>query len=160
MALSGNGIKVDLKGDKEIKRLLDTLPSRVIKKGMRAAQMKAARPMLASAKSRVAKRSGLLRRSLKIKQKTYASGKVITIIGPDRGVSAAVSHPKGGTKPKTAIPANYSHLVEKGHSGKRPAPPHRFLKPAYDENVAKGNDAMRQTLLDTLYREADKLKGK
>lgn len=32
--------------------------------------------------------------------------------------------------------APHSHLVEYGHGGPRPAPPHPFLRPALDKNIS------------------------
>lgn len=147
---SGNKIKIDLRGEKELQKLLSTLPSRVIKKGMRKAQSKAATPILGSWKTRAANDTGLYRRSLKRKQKTYANGRVITVLGPDRNVTGATA------SGKKKVPANYSHLVEDGHGGPHPAPPHSAAKPAYSENKDKSIEIMKSTLLETLYNEARK----
>lgn len=144
-----NDIKITIKGDKEIIAKFKTLPARVQKKGMRKAQSKAATPIMASWKQRAAKDTGVYRRSIKRKQKTYASGKIVTLIGPDRGVTGT----KNG---KLTRPANYSHLVEKGHGGPKPAPPHKAAEPAYRENVEKSKDIMNQSLWETIRDEAKK----
>lgn len=152
--MSKSDIKIDLRGDKELKHLLETLPSRVAKKGLRKALNLASTPMLKDAKSKARRDTGLLRRSLKKKIKTYSSGVVVCLIGPDRNV---VETDENGKRKR---PANYSHLIEKGHKGKRPAPAYPFLRPAYVANQHGSLAIAKRVLLETLKAEAAKLKGK
>ena len=46
--------------------------------------------------------------------------------------------------------APHAHLVEYGHGGPRPAPPHPFVRPAYDRNVDEAWRIIRQTLEEEL----------
>ena len=40
--------------------------------------------------------------------------------------------------------APHSHLVEYGHGGPRPAPPHPFLRPALDKNINAARKQLEQ----------------
>jgi len=46
--------------------------------------------------------------------------------------------------------APHAHLVEHGHGGPHPAPPHPFLRPAFDEAKDEGYALMRDTLADEM----------
>ena len=47
---------------------------------------------------------------------------------PEKTTSAAVAY--AGIRPRKAP---HAHLVEFGHAGPHPAPPHPFVRPAWDE---------------------------
>lgn len=55
-------------------------------------------------------------------------------------------------------PAKYAHLVEFGHGGPRPAPPHPFMRPAFAAKVNAAKRAFTKQFTIGLYREAKKMK--
>jgi len=86
------------------------------------------------------KRTGLLEQSMTTKVVVdEARGKVYGIVGPDVAV-------QGQRGTKRHVPANIAHLVEFGHAGPAPAPPHPFLRPAFDETKAAAMAAIRGEL--------------
>ena len=143
--------KIDavLDGERELGRLLRELP-KAARKGLRGAMNAAATPISKAAKKNAPRESGLLKRSIGKRVKTYSSGTVAAVIGARREVS-------GEYKGKKRVPANYAHLVEQGHGGPRPAQAHEFLKPAFDANVEKAIDIASDKLRDVVEREARKL---
>lgn len=48
--------------------------------------------------------------------------------------------------------AYYANAVEYGHGGPAPAPPHPFIRPAYDTTVDEAYDLIRESLRETLDR--------
>ena len=46
--------------------------------------------------------------------------------------------------------APHAHLVEYGHGGPAPAPPHPFIRPSFDKKVDEAYDAMADVLEDAL----------
>lgn len=114
-----------LVGEKRMAKLLDSIPSKMKRKELRKVMSKASTPILKRARALVPVRSGLLKKSLGKKVKTYKSGTVAVIIGARRQYVGIVNN-------KKHVPANIAHLVEGGHGGPRPAKPHPFLFPAYN----------------------------
>jgi len=82
--------------------------------------------------------SGKLRGSIKVGsvKKRRGSGTRITI-----GI-----HGRGD--------AEYGNFVEFGHGGPSPAPPHPFVRPAYDAESNTAYEAMKQELRDAVERRA------
>ena len=149
----GVGFGIRLVGDKELKRAfkqLARLDERKKNTIVRQALGKAAKPILKNARARVPVESGLLKKSLGVKTKTYRrSGVSIAVIGPRKGfktkvggVKTRVGSAKGDETRQVRNPAKYAHLVELGteHSAAKP-----FLEPALGNN--------RQTVLNTFRRE-------
>jgi hypothetical protein len=153
-------ITIDMKGLPDVKRLCAELPGRSIRKGYHRAFNLGARPMLKTMKKLASKKTGLLRKSQKIKQKTHSNGNAFCIIGPDRNVSApkppTTRGPHKGQARKHR-PAFISHLVDKGHGGPHPAPAHEFRQPAFDQNKSGTESIIHQVLIETLQSEAQKL---
>jgi len=48
--------------------------------------------------------------------------------------------------------APHAHLVEFGHAGKNPAPPHPFFRPAWDDDKQKIEEDIKQELLEIIER--------
>ena len=46
--------------------------------------------------------------------------------------------------------APHAHLVENGHGGPHPAPPHPFMRPAFDAEKDTAYDAVRDTLREEM----------
>lgn len=140
---------VRLDGFKELERKLNELPVKLQKKHSRRAISKAARRLVKSAKEKVPKRSGQLKKSLGFRPRTYKSG-VMAIVGPRKGFRTVVND-------KPHDPAKIAHLVELGHGGKHAAEAHPFLRPAMDATNASNLELIAQTLREGLAEEA--LKG-
>lgn len=84
---------------------------------------------------KVYNRTGLLRRSLGVKITIRRSGNAVAVIGPRVGFKeqvGTVSRGRNKGQPIYEDPARIAHLVEFGHGGPHPAPPHPFMRPAWD----------------------------
>jgi HK97 gp10 family phage protein len=145
--------KADIKliGEKELKKYLDELPDKIKKRALRKAVTAGATPIVKAAKRNAPKESGLLKKSMTKKIKTYkgTGGAVVAVIGSDRGVA-------GMYDGKKRIPSNYIALVEYGHAGPNPAPAHQFLRPAVDANKDRSVAAIQSKLKEAI--EAEKAK--
>ncbi len=82
------------------------------------------------------RRTGTLKKSLGIKMTTTRRGTVLGVIGPRRGFKTQVGT-TGKGKPIYEDPANIAHLVEFGHGGPHPAPPHPFMRPAWQNSASQ-----------------------
>lgn len=78
-------------------------------------------------------RSGTLRSALRIKKASRRRGAQVTV-----GVHAA----EGG--------APYAQPVEFGHGGPHPAPPHPFVRPAFDARVDEAYEKLKEQLRTAL----------
>ena len=78
-------------------------------------------------------RSGTLRSALRIKKASRRRGARVTV-----GVHAA----EGG--------APYAQPVEFGHGGPHPAPPHPFVRPAFDARVDEAYEKLKEQLRTAL----------
>jgi HK97 gp10 family phage protein len=103
----------------------------------------AAQPVLDAALRFAPVRSGRLRGAI-------ALGKVIK-----RKNGSGYSIKIGVNKDQTAN-APHAHLVEFGHGGPKPAPPHPFMQPAYDTTKEQAYAIIRRRLNE----ELDKTKNK
>lgn len=134
--------EVDASEVRRIVRSLAAINKRLARKALRKAVTVAGRVVRDDAKNRVAVRTGLLRKSLGVRVRTYlARGVVVAVVGPRRGFRRDV--PGVGT----VDPVNYAHLVEYG-TNKSAAKP--FLRPAWDENKERIVAAMRGILEESL----------
>mgnify|MGYP000898998208 CR=1 FL=1 len=79
-------------------------------------------------------RSGLLRNSLKIKGGSRKHGTARVTVGVHSG--------EGG--------ARYANPVEHGHGGPHPAPPHPFVRPAFDARAEEAYEEMKKLLNEAL----------
>jgi HK97 gp10 family phage protein len=89
---------------------------------------------------------GTLKKSIGRKRKAYRnSGIYVNVIGPRRGFRQVI-----GISSKGALiyedPVNIAHLVEFGHGGPRPAPPHSFMRAAWDATRSQCQAAMVSVL--------------
>lgn len=101
----------------------------------------------------------LLKRSLGKKIKTYpGGGTVIAIVGPMKGFRTQVGVRKRTGTPFYQDPANIGHLVEKGHGGPHPAPPHPFARPALEESKSAVLAVMAQKIGAGIEKEAQRAK--
>lgn len=127
MELKGAG---DLKND--IAAMADALgdsgtaPARILKQ----AAQPVLEEMIQNVSTNPVPRSGLLRSSIKI-------GKVSRKRGAAR-VTVGVHSGEGG--------ARYANPVEHGHGGPHPAPPHPFVRPAFDAKADVAYEEMKKLL--------------
>ncbi len=121
------------------KRLADIsqkAATEAIQKGMRAACQLIAK----DAKARVRVRTGLLRKSIGWKVKTYPSKIVVGIVGPRKTFKTRIDGKIVRRSLRTQVngkwvnPVKYAHLVEFGTVHSRPFP---FMRPAWDANRGK-----------------------
>ena len=144
-----------LMGDRQLKKLLKSLPDKIQKKVMRAAMKAATKPIQAAAQAKAPQQTGTLALSMANKVKTYNKSRVtVGIIGPKTGFSSE-------SEGKTNVPANYAHLVEFGHiaaDGSRVSP-HPFMAPAAEQSESAALNAMQSKLAAGITKEAKKAKG-
>jgi HK97 gp10 family phage protein len=137
-------------GDKALARTFRTLGDRVKRKVLRQSVNAAGTPVVKAARTKAPDRSGLTKKSLGKKLKTYAkTGTVVGIIGPRTSVVGEVDGRKHW-------PAKIAHLVEKGHINRDGSftPPHPFLGPAFDESQGEAAGVMRAKLAEGVMKEA------
>lgn len=143
------GLRDALNSLKAVKR---SAGSRILRKALSAAS----KPMLDTARQLVPRRTGLLRKSLGRRIKTYRStGIVVVMIGPRTGFKRQI---KGGRaarradvrgKQAYADPTHYAHLVERGTVRSRATP---YLRPAFDQHKT----AAEATVARIVREELDK----
>ena len=79
-------------------------------------------------------RSGLLRGSLKIRSGSRKHGSARVTVGVHSGEAGA----------------KYANPVEHGHGGPHPAPPHPFVRPAFDARAEEAYEEMKKLLNEAL----------
>lgn len=151
-------IKGRVEGLEEVLKALDAVDKKIRRKAIRQAVGAAGKIVLAAAKQKVPKNSGLLRKSLGRKVKVYrGSGVAVAIVGPRAGFRQQVS--RDGRRPVLSDPAKYAHLVEGGvgahgyktRAGSHPgAAAHPFLRPALEDNKVAIYGAMAEILAGVL----------
>jgi HK97 gp10 family phage protein len=124
MAGDVTGFGVLLEGDVRLRRKLERLETKSQKKIVRPAVNAALTPINKAAKRKASVETGLLKKSIGKKVKTYRSGTVWGGVGPRTGFKTQMEDGRFRN------PVKYAHLVELGtrHSPARP-----FLRPALDE---------------------------
>jgi len=142
-----------LTGIKEMNRALSRLPDEMKRSGETAVLRAGAKPILKSAKGRVAIESGLLKKSLGTNVKKVR-GQTTARIGARKGRGKEVER-DGVTV--FSDPTKYSHLVEYGtsHSSAKP-----FMRPAAE---SAGNEivaAMAEGYEKYLHRAAKRIKSR
>lgn len=88
---------------------------------------------------------GLMKKSMGLRVKATRSGAVVGVIGPRKGFKAQVGTRRDG-RPIFQDPAKIAHLVEYGHGGPHPAPPHPFMRPAWDSGATTALAIYRDVL--------------
>ncbi len=144
---------VQIKGAEALQRKLQELPRRVRSRVTRKAVMTGSTIVLQAARRSVARRSGLLAKSLGRKGKTTKQGFYVKI-GSRRGFQVD----RNG---KVYNPTRIAHLVEKGtqphqivsrrHPGARRQP---FLNPALDQNLGQVKSAIAAKMASEIAAEA------
>jgi HK97 gp10 family phage protein len=140
-----------VEGLAQVLKRLRALGEKVARKGTQQAVAQGGKIVLWDMKGRVTVRSGLLRRSLGRKQKTFRnSGTSVSIVGPRVGFRLAVgvrTRGKNAGKVYYANPTHYAHLLEKGtrRSAARP-----FEGPAVEATAGRVQDAMANVLANAV----------
>jgi HK97 gp10 family phage protein len=142
---------ITLVGEKELRKLLESLPGKVRRKVLRQALNAAGTPVVKAVRSEaeLSKESGTLQKSIGKKVKLYPSGTGIVVIGPQKGVS-------GEWHGHIRIPRYYAHLVEYGHiSGDGfYVPPKPFIRPGWARSAPGAKAALSDKLAAGIVKEA------
>lgn len=123
MASYSTNYKVE--GLDDLLKTLSGMSSQLQGNAMSKALRAGSKPVLAAARRTVPQRTGALKKSLgvKVSRKGYA------VIGPRKGFKSKALDKIRAQHGENIEPANYAHLVE---LGTETAPPHPFLRPAFD----------------------------
>ena len=159
---------------KNLALLRKSLQARVLKPAIRAA-LTPAKADVKAATAAMAK-SGHLAKAIDIKIGGGKRGKsVYGMVGPRSAYFAlrvgkrwkkakgkysvwAKAQKHDDIKIPVKVPAKYAHLVELGHDGKHPAPPHPFLGPLARSRGPAYIEIMRQKAEEGIARELAKVK--
>ncbi len=153
------GFGVQIVGDKELMALfaaLGKLDNRKRNTVVRRSLGIAARPIRKNARARVPVETGLLKKSIGIKTKTYRhSGASVALVGPRHGFKVKVGEKratlrqalKSGSATKDVFqdPTKYAHLVEKHKP---------FLKPAFDNSTGSVTASLKKNFAKGLIKLA------
>jgi HK97 gp10 family phage protein len=141
-------------GDKALRKMMQQLPDKLVRKVMRQAINAAATPVLKAARSNAPRDKGVLLAGLAKKVKTYS--KSMTIVGLIGPISRSAPHAhlvEKGTEPRTQKKTGrYTGRVLGSH----------FLQKALEENEAAALSTMKAKLSQAVPKEAARLaqKGK
>jgi HK97 gp10 family phage protein len=145
-----DSVKLRMEGDLELTVLLAELPRRVASKGNRAAATAGAKPVRSAVKAGAPRESGLLKKAIGSKIKTYKGGTATTavaVIGARRDI-------QGTYKGRRRVPANYIHLVNKGT---KHSPANDFVGRGYSASKDQAVKVMADRFKEVVETEAAKL---
>lgn len=158
--------EIKLRGDKALTRKLQSLAARTQNTIVRSAAGKAMTPVNRAAKQLAPKETGLLKKSVGKKTKTYpGKGTVWVGVGPRKGFAQeiTVTGPDGKPVKRWRDPVKYAHLVEYGtaphvqpklgitHPG---APAKPFMRPALFGNQTKVEQILAKGVEDGVHKYA------
>ena len=167
-------LKVKIEGLEPVLAKLRALPKKTQTKILRPLISKAGTQVLQTERGTVPVAEGWLKRSLGTKVRVY-KGTVVVMVGPRTGyqrirartigrVGKLVFVQKSGrklsafgkklAKGTTKRPTKYAHLVEYGHGGPHPAPPHPFARPAWDTKKDAIKSLLETGIIEGIEREA------
>lgn len=163
--MAGIQTNASLTGDRDLARLMQELPRRVIKKGLRAAMSAAATPVAKAMRRDAPQESGTLKKAISKKIKSYPTA-VTALVGVNKDAA-------GEFRGRRRVPEKYLHLIlagtaphqigrnANGPAGKHPGTkPNDFRQRAFNETAATAQAIARQKLTESIETEAEKLKGK
>lgn len=134
-------------GGRELTALFRELPKRVATKGLRQAMTAAATPTVKATRADTPKQSGLLKKSITKKVKTYKGGeRVVAVIGANVNVD-------GEWQGQKRVPAHYFALVEQGTSH---ATGRHMMQQAYDQTKDEAGQIALDKIKAVLEAEAAK----
>lgn len=102
--------------------------------------------------------TGTMRKAIGVKAYTSKRGAAVAVIGPRRGFKIQVGTRTDG-RPIFHDPANIAHLVEYGHGGPHPAPPHPFMRPAWDQGARPALQVYQQEISEGIAKIAKERAG-
>ncbi len=138
-------MKATLIGLEQTNQALDKAAMKARRKGTRRGITKATRVVAKAAKAKARKVSGLLKKSIGRKTRTYkGTGKAVGIVGPRVGFGTEVTR-NGQTR--YSDPARYGHLVEHGTTHSAAVP---FLGPALAESTNRVKELIAQSIREAL----------
>lgn len=144
---------VRITGDKRLIATFRKLPERVGRSAVRKAVNFGATPIVQAARKRIPRESGLSRKALNKRVKTYPANQgVVAIIG--------VRRDEGGTyKGRRRVPQFYQHLIHDGHIARDGTfvPGSKYLDKAYNAALSTAQKRMEQRLSQEIIKEAAKL---
>lgn len=137
---------VKVAGLAELRANLQALPAEIQQKVLRRGVAAGAAVIRAAAKNLAPVKSGTLRRASIIKFIRKESNAT--------QVKYIVTFRRGKSQQKSNRDAFYASFVEFGHRSRNGGfvPPHRFLKPAFDQNYGKAIDVMKARMTDELLK--------
>lgn len=142
-------LRLELKGDKKLRRALKKLPAKVQRKVTRQAVSAGATPITKEMRRRAPVATGATQLSIRRKTKTdKKTGTIFAIIGADTRVRQ--------TTPREHVPARIVHILEKGSIRMAARP---FMRPAFEAKQSEAEAKIRAKLGQGIEREAAKLKG-
>lgn len=106
-------VSISISGDKELLKALEAAEKSLHAESVRNVIAQAAQAIRSDAASRIRDKTGTLRSALFVYDKKSQRGPLLSVLA--------------GVSPKKAP---HRHLVEYGHAGPHPAPPHPFWRPA------------------------------
>ena len=121
IAQMAEALRTDGGGNATADRILETAAQPVLEQ------------MIQNASTDPRPRSGKLRSSLRIKKSSCKRGARVTV---------GVHRSEGG--------APYAQPVEFGHGGSHPAPPHPFVRPAFDVRADEAYELLKEQLRNAL----------
>lgn len=140
-----------MSGEKALNRKLSRLKEAVNRRVLRKAVTAASKPVLKEAKAKAPKETGLLKKSLGRRTKTYRnSGTAVAVVGPREGFKKEVTV---NGKTEVRNPVKYAHLVEYGTIQ---TAAHPFLRSAWEGTKAVARSAMVKAIEDGIDKELSK----
>ena len=144
---------IKVEGDKELINKLKRADKKIQKSVLTKSVKAGGKPLIKAARSKVPTRTGVLKKSLGSKIKTYDGGSVkAVVIGPRGSVT-------GSFNGKTTRPVNYAHLAEAGFKHNKSGEQIKgseFLKDAYETKQDASRKAMEEALVKNIKKELEK----
>lgn len=134
-----------VEGVPEMIATMRNIAARVQKKALKKGVNAASKLLLRKAKSAVRVETGLLKRSLGRKVKTFRNtGAVVAIVGPRVGFKMEVTR---GKRTVLSNPTKYAHLVELGTARSAAFP---FLGPAFESSKAEARALIAEAVNEAI----------
>lgn len=128
-------VRFDVEGDKELIKALVRAEKSTHSPEVLEVLIQAAEAIRRDAAGRIRDKTGTLRKSLFVYSKQPERGPLLSVLA--------------GVSPKMAP---HRHLVEYGHAGPHPAPPHPFWRPALDAQWPRWRPLIIRKALEVIER--------
>ena len=144
--------KITINGSKDLLDKLERIKASVARKAARKAVKEAAKILVPAAKANCragnAVRTGKMRDSITYAVRQPKRARAKAYVGPEFYPALAEG---GGAE----NPGRIAHLVEFGHGGPHPAPPHPFMRPAFEATKGAMQAAVISSLTQSLAEAAN-----